>query len=394
MAVYKRGKVWWFKFAWRGTTIRESSKSSNKRIAEQIESARKAALAKGEVGIRDRGPAPTLARFAADVFLPHVAANFADKPSTRAYYRIQAGHLTQYSPLGSLRIDSISVDAITRFVEQRRRAEYEVSSVNRSLQVLRRMLKLAVEWGYMEKPSARISLLPGERRRERVLSLKEEGDYLDAARLVGDSLNAAYEAALTGIRATKRGQVPEKPKDPYLLLHVAAVLLDCALRPEECYRLEWSQLRDRNLHIPFGKTANARRTVPLSKRAAAFLELRRDSISGPWVFPADTKSGHLEQSTLRKQHAKACKLAGIEEVPFYTFRHTCLTRWAAHIDPYTLAYFAGHSDFGTTRRYVHPDLETARASMEKAREERGGHRIGHTGADHEKTGEEGFQVIQ
>ena len=30
----------------------------------------------------------------------------------------------------------------------------------------------------------------------------------------------------------------------------------------------------------------------------------------------------MEQSTLVKQHVKACDLAGIERLPFYTFRHT------------------------------------------------------------------------
>jgi integrase len=39
-----------------------------------------------------------------------------------------------------------------------------------------------------------------------------------------------------------------------------------------------------------------------------------------------------------------------------------LTRWANILDPYTLAYLAGHSDFATTRRYVHPNLNTARDS--------------------------------
>ena len=34
MAVYKRGNVWWYKFTWNGEAIRESSKQSNKRIAE------------------------------------------------------------------------------------------------------------------------------------------------------------------------------------------------------------------------------------------------------------------------------------------------------------------------------------------------------------------------
>ncbi len=43
------------------------------------------------------------------------------------------------------------------------------------------------------------------------------------------------------------------------------------------------------------------------------------------------------------------------------------------MDPYTLAYLAGHSDFSTTRRYVHPQAVTIKAAIEKAR---GGHRIG------------------
>jgi hypothetical protein len=92
-----------------------------------------------------------------------------------------------------------------------------------------------------------------------------------------------------------------------------------------------------------------------------------------WVFPAQTKSGHIEKSSLTKQHAKACKLTEVGEFVLYTFRHTCLTRWAAYMGPYTLAYLAGHSDFSTTRRYVHPQADTVREAMERARQARGGH---------------------
>lgn len=58
MSVYKRGRVWWYKFTWNGEPIRESTKQTNKRTAEQIEVAHKASLAKGEVGIRDRHLTP------------------------------------------------------------------------------------------------------------------------------------------------------------------------------------------------------------------------------------------------------------------------------------------------------------------------------------------------
>ena len=227
------------------------------------------------------------------------------------------------------------------------------------------MLRLAVEWGKVEKAAPRISLLPGERRRERVLTPAEEAAYLKAAQQIGDGILSAYQSALEGIRATSRGEQPIKPEDPYLLRDVGTVLLDCGLRPEECYRLRWEHVRDNALHIPFGKTANARRSIPLPNRAAVLLDMRKSVAASEWVFPAPTKSGHMEQSTLVKQHGKACDLAGIARLPFYTFRHTCLTRWSSHMDPYALAYFAGHSDFGTTRRYVHPNMDTGRAAMEK-----------------------------
>jgi hypothetical protein len=55
-------------------------------------------------------------------------------------------------------------------------------------------------------------------------------------------------------------------------------------------------------------------------------------------------------------------------------------QWSAILDPYTLAYLAGHSDFATTRRYVHPNLNTAREALERARVAHGGHKIGHTPA--------------
>ncbi len=61
--------------------------------------------------------------------------------------------------------------------------------------------------------------------------------------------------------------------------------------------------------------------------------------------------------------------------PLYTFRHTCLTRWAEYMDPYTLAYLAGHSDFGTTHRYVHPQAHTIRDLMARAGKAHGGAKV-------------------
>jgi hypothetical protein len=50
----------------------------------------------------------------------------------------------------------------------------------------------------------------------------------------------------------------------------------------------------------------------MTKRAAATIEMRRTSLPGMWVFPAPTKSGHINQSSTKKQHAKACKLSAVQ----------------------------------------------------------------------------------
>jgi hypothetical protein len=48
------------------------------------------------------------------------------------------------------------------------------------------------------------------------------------------------------------------------------------------------------------------------------------------------------------------------------------------MDPWTLAYLAGHRDMNITKRYVHPQEQTIRAAMDRARGVEGGHTFGHT----------------
>src|SRR5216110_845551 len=99
MAVYKRGKIWWYKFVWNGKPIRQSAKQTNKRVAEQMEAAHRTSLAKGEVGIRDKKPAPTLKDFAEHDFLPFVRSTFAAKTKTLAYYENGVNRLLEFERL-------------------------------------------------------------------------------------------------------------------------------------------------------------------------------------------------------------------------------------------------------------------------------------------------------
>src|SRR3984893_12813205 len=60
MAIYKRGRIYWFNLWWRGQHIHRSTRQGNPRVARQIEAAYRTDVAKDEVGIVERKPASRL----------------------------------------------------------------------------------------------------------------------------------------------------------------------------------------------------------------------------------------------------------------------------------------------------------------------------------------------
>jgi len=87
MSIYKRGEVYWYKFMWQGKVVRESTKQGNDKVARQMEAAHRTSLAKGEVGIREKKPAPTVKEFLKQEFLPYTETAHVTKPLTLRYYK-------------------------------------------------------------------------------------------------------------------------------------------------------------------------------------------------------------------------------------------------------------------------------------------------------------------
>jgi integrase len=348
--IYKRGRgTYWYKFMWKGELVRESTKQGNDKVARQMEAAHRTSLAKGEVGIRERQKAPTLAEFISQRFEPWAEASTLPKTWVD-YYRPGIRTLAAYKPLANLRLDEITSEKAAGFAAWRQSSGLQVSSVNGSLQVLRRVLRLAAEWGVIEAPP-RVRMLPGERHREHVVTLEEEARYLAAA--------------------------------PEPLASVAAVLIDSGMRPDECYRLRWeavnwSQGRSGTVLVTHGKTAAARRVLPLTRRARHILEARWESEAYPkegWIWSAPTRSGHFEKSTLKKQHKKALRVSRVRPFVLYSFRHTFLTRLGeSGCDTWTLARIAGHSSVAMSARYVHPSENAVLDALDRLT----GHKTGHS----------------
>jgi integrase len=346
---------------WQGRLVRESTKQGNDKIARQMESAHRTSLAKGEVGIRERKPSPSLAEFIEMRFEPWAKATF-EKSSPKTWfdwYRVGLRAIESYKPLANCPLAEINGERIADFAAHRQAEGRQVSSINGSIRILRRVLRLAVEWGALDA-GLKVKLLPGERRRERVVNPEEEAKYLGGA--------------------------------PEPLASVAAILCDTGLRPEECFRLRWESItwtngRHGTFLVTHGKTTAARRVLPMTSRVRNILEMRWEAIGKPaegWAWPSDTRSGHIESSSLKRQHKRTFEILAkqardnseqrIRKFVLYSLRHTFLTRLGeSGCDAWTLARIAGHSDIRISARYVHPSEDAVLLAMSRL----GGHKIGH-----------------
>jgi integrase len=353
--------VYWYKFMWQGKLVRESTKQGNDKVARQMESAHRTSLAKGEVGLREKKPSSTLAEFIENRFEPWAKATF-EKSSPKTWfdwYRVGLRALKAHKPIANCKLEEITGEKMAGFAARRQTDGLQVSSINSSLRILRRVLKLAVEWGALGS-SPKVKLLPGERHRERVVTPVEEAKYLAAA--------------------------------PEPLASVAAVLSDTGLRPEECFRLRWETItwangRQGTLLVTHGKTTAARRVLPMTPRVRKILETRWESANKPeegWVWAAPTRSGHIESSSLKRKHkqvfktlaelARENKQKPVLRFVLYSLRHTFLTRLGeSGCDAWTLARIAGHSDIRISARYVHPSEDAVFNAMSRL----GGHKTGH-----------------
>jgi integrase len=330
--------------------VRESTRQPNQNTARQMEAAHRASLAKGEVGIRDKKVIPTLKDFCIERVEPWAKSTFERaSPKTWLWYGFGIDSLKNSKILANLKLSEIGPEVVAEYASERQHDGLPISSVNSCLRALRRVLRLAVEWGVLEA-SPKVKFLSGERRRERVITSKEEALYLATA-------------------------LP-------LLHDVSLMLFDTGMRPEECHCLRWDNInwdsgRNGVLLITEGKTKAARRVLPLSPRVHTLLENRWKFAGQPgegWVWPADTKDGHINHDSLKLQHKKALKLAKVRPFVVYSIRHTFLTRLGeSGCDAWTLARIAGHSNISISQRYVHPSEEAVLNALSRLSGYNSGH---------------------
>src|SRR3954447_4067574 len=117
MAIYKRGKIYWYKFMWQNRSVRESTKQGNDKVARQMEAAHRTSLAKGEVGIREKKPVPTLGEFCEVRVKPWAKSTYESAaPKTWQWYLFALKSVASCKILANRKLSEIGGEEVADFV--------------------------------------------------------------------------------------------------------------------------------------------------------------------------------------------------------------------------------------------------------------------------------------
>jgi hypothetical protein len=208
--IKKFGNTYWYKFNFTvqagdekvSYLIRKSAKTANKRHAQEVAEEHHRALRLGLIHPLDEWPRPAAPAEKAPS-VKEFSARFLDfaklhvKESSHRFYETCVNRVLLRKELALAPLDQVTATVIADYKQHMLDQQKSVTSINGDLRTIRRMLRLAHEWGVISR-SPVIHELPGGKGRERVISFDEERRYLEAA---GWNLRTlARLAADTGLR--------------------------------------------------------------------------------------------------------------------------------------------------------------------------------------------------
>ena len=340
MAVYRRGKTWWFIFEFEGRRIQESSGFTNKTAAQRAESKRKTDLLERRAGFTRKKLPPKLGEFI-PVFLAW--SKQQHRPKTYSLHSGNCDVLRRYFQakwLDEVTPGMVEDFKLARIREKRWGKEKGTAisgaTVNRALSTLRLIYNYAERCGYQVSNPVKGIEFYEELGQTRIVSLEEESAYLATA---------------------------SQP-----LKDIARIILDTGMRPEEVFRIEVPNLdfSKRTIFNPFGKTPAARRKLTMTDEVHDILRARTSSAKSHFIF-ASLDNPARPIGSVRKAHNAAVRRAKIKpNFRLYDLRHTYASRAVmAGVDLPTLAALLGHTNIQMTMRYVHPAEEHKREAAGK-----------------------------
>jgi integrase len=215
------------------------------------------------------------------------------------------------------------------------------STINRELATLSHLLNKAAEWGWIERPAAKIRKLKEGTGRIVYLTSEQADALLEAAK--GDQNRQIYPFILIGLRTGMR-------KSEILSI-----------------RREDVDLAAHTIYVPHAKAGA--RVQPISPDLADFLSSYVETLppGTPWLFPS-VGSRHGHTVDVRKGFVRSVIDAGLDpkQVVRHTLRHTAITHLVqAGVDLPTVKRISGHKTLAMVERYAHQSGSHIATALEK-----------------------------
>ncbi len=176
MAIFRRGKCWWYNFWFEGQHVQRPTKVTSLALALKMQAIHKAQLAQGKYGLGEKKVIPKFAEFG-ERYLDYSKNNKAAY-SVEQYY-IPKG-LTPF--FGKFPLNEITPLTVEKYKQKRLEGGLKKSSINREIGLLKSMLNTAVKWQLLDaNPTRDAKLFKLEDSQvERVLAYVEEDKLLAA----------------------------------------------------------------------------------------------------------------------------------------------------------------------------------------------------------------------
>ncbi|MDW7997824.1 MAG: site-specific integrase [Thermodesulfovibrio sp.] len=332
MALVKRGNIWWIDIYHNGKRIRFSTKTSDRKKAEEIyskvlfglnEATLKSQVeAESEQSVGQKESHISYEEFYEKHYLPWCSKR-------QAYYGSMKKYFLNVLPdwFKNLQLNQIGTKEVEYlqnfFIEK----NYSIATCNRYISILKASLSKAETWNLITeqrlKSIRRVRPLRGETKRLKYLS-KEEIQRL---------LSCCDEH----------------------LYPIVVVALNTGMRKGEILNLKWQNIDFKNEIILLDKTKNdERREIPMNntlkllfKKLYSQRKLHTDYI---FVNP-ETGRKYVD---LKRSFASACRKAGLQDFRFHDLRHTFASQLVmSGVDLKTVQELLGHKSLTMTLRYAH-----------------------------------------
>ncbi len=315
-----KNPVWYYDFEFNKKHYNGSTRETAKERAREVEDQRREeARGRGRVQdipfsyAGDEKPAPL--NLCDEYLRLHAAGKKA-----RTFFEWTVTVLKDH--FGTRLLSQIGPREVQEFLAARR-ADVKTATANRSLTVLKHMLKKAVEWRYAATNPA-IGFKPEKERNGREFFLKPD----------------------------QADELLEKTPDRIRPLVVAA--LHTGARRGELLGLTWEDVDLERHRVTFRNTKNGEdRTVRMSETLTATLRRLPSRLQGGSVFCSDDGKA-LEPAAFRKEFETAVKGAGLKGFRFHDLRHSAASFLVqAGIPLNTVRERLGHKSLAMTLRYAH-----------------------------------------